>query len=524
MIEEKRNYIRDYYANKEHNLRGLVENINVEGEEDIKKIKAEINKLARQIEEKKVALQNKVENLYTKQYTATEKKVILHYRNSRSYTDYYYDLTTGYEDDDYSSEDSITYRVDNKRGEIVVVVGYDFDLASIITKKYSYSVSKDNDRVITKFLEETVIPFMETVGVRYNALTNEINDIDINWSDTRPLEEVKDNDFINTFYGVDYKGKLSLYDLRNWNLKNKSFEIIMKTAPNEIIDNLLKMELETAQPIYKILGISQETYNTAIERKIVKTVYDNKDFINGSLNEKYNIVKTEKEWLDFIDEMKNYEEDMKFYNIDYSRGYYYNRQNDSVMTLILSSYSESNVFKKYYSLGKFANYVINETINQGYDRVNDFVRELGDYLTMCNEDNIKPTLYSSYLKQTHDITSRNHRVIVEKENEEIFKSRYEDFKTYKGKKYMVVAPKSSEDLKREGDNLNHCVASYIKRVIDGECLIYFLRREKDESLITFEVRYNTIVQVRGLHNRKPTDNEVQALKEFANYRKMEVNF
>ena len=79
-------------------------------------------------------------------------------------------------------------------------------------------------------------------------------------------------------------------------------------------------------------------------------------------------------------------------------------------------------------------------------------------------------------------------------------------------------------MKKEGDTLNHCVASYIKRVIDGECLIYFLRKDKEESLITFEVRHNTIVQVRGLHNRKPTENEQQALKEFAKYRKMEVNF
>lgn len=524
MIEEKRNYIRDYYAQKEHNLRGLVENINVDGEEDIRKIKAEINKLTRQIEEKKVSLQSKVEDLCTKQYTAIEKKIILHYRNSRNYTDYYYDLITGYEDEDYSSEDSITYRVENKRGEVVVVVGYDFELASIITKKYSYSVSKENDRVITKFLEETIIPFMESEGVVYNALTNEITDININWQQTRPLEKVESNEFINTFYGIDYKGNIPLDDLRSYNLENKSFEIIMKTAPSEIVDDLLKMELETAQPIYKILGISQETYNTAIERKIVRTIFDNRNLINGSKNEEYGIAKTEKEWLDFIDEMKNYEEDMKFYNIDYSRGYYYNRQNDNLMSLILSSYSGSNVFKKHYSLGKFANYVINETINQGYNKVNDFIRELGDYLEMCSEDDIKPTLYSSYLKQTHDITSRNHRVIVEKEKEETFKSRYKDFKTYKGKKYMVVAPKNSEDLKREGDNLNHCVASYIKRVIDGECLIFFLRKEKDESLITFEVRHNTIVQVRGLHNRKPTDNEVQALKEFATYRKMEVNF
>ena len=143
---------------------------------------------------------------------------------------------------------------------------------------------------------------------------------------------------------------------------------------------------------------------------------------------------------------------------------------------------------------------------------------------MCIADNIKPTLYSSYLKQTHDITSRNHKVVVEKENEETFKNRYKDFKEYKGKNYYVVAPKSSDDLKKEGDRLNHCVASYIKRVIDGECLIYFLRKDKEESLITFEVRHNTIVQVKGLHNRKPTENEINALKEFAENRKMEVNF
>ena len=221
--------------------------------------------------------------------------------------------------------------------------------------------------------------------------------------------------------------------------------------------------------------------------------------------------------------MKHYEEDLQFYNIDYSGGYYYGR-NGSLLETLLSSYANEEVFKVNYSFGKFANYVINETINQGYNRVRDFINELRDYLRMCKQDDIKPTLYSSYLKQTHDITSRNHNVKVEKENEETFKSRYKDFKEYKGKFYSVIAPKDSNDLKKEGDTLNHCVASYIKRVIDGECLIYFLRKNKEESLITFEVRHNTIVQVRGLHNRKPTENEQQALKEFAKYRKMEVNF
>lgn len=145
---------------------------------------------------------------------------------------------------------------------------------------------------------------------------------------------------------------------------------------------------------------------------------------------------------------------------------------------------------------------------------------------MCEQDEIRPTLYSSYLKQTHDITSRNHKIKVQEEEEETFKSRYEDFKEYKtkDKEYMIIAPKNSSDLKKEGDTLNHCVASYIKRVIDGSCKILFLRRNKEESLITIEVRNNRIVQVKGLHNRKPNDNEVKALKEFAENREMEMSF
>ena len=279
---------------------------------------------------------------------------------------------------------------------------------------------------------------------------------------------------------------------------------------------------EQAQPIHKIIGVSLETYNKAIERGVIRTLFDNRDYISGKKNETYGVNKTESEWLEIIDEMKHYEEDLQFYNIDYSSGYYYGRNGSLLETLL--TYYVGEVFKNNYSFGKFSNYVINETINQGYNRIRDFIDELGDYLRMCKADDIKPTLYSSYLKQTHDITSRNHKISVEKENEEIFQSRYKDFKEYKGKIYSVLAPKDSNDLKKEGDTLNHCVASYIKRVIDGECLIYFLRKDKEESLITFEVRHNTIVQVRGLHNRKPTENEQKALREFAKYRKMEVNF
>ena len=514
---ETTNYIKEYYKSAEHDLSSLL-NADTSSEEVIAKIRREIVKMQKEVELKSVELHNELEKAYSKSFEPLPNKTIIRYDGRMA--EKFYDIATGLEVDEVGADD-IIYTICNKSDTINVVVGYSYELASIITKEYKYNISKDNTRINTKLMAERVISFMEQKQVSLYLEEEKIVE-ENNWSNIEPLSRIKDNLFINTLYGVDYKGKYNLKELRERNLCNKSFEIILKTSPKEIMDDLLKLNLEQALPIYKIIGVSQETYNKAVERGVVKTLFDNRDYISGKKNETYGVNKTESEWLEIIDEMKHYEEDLQFYNIDYSSGYYYGRNGSLLETLL--TYYVGEVFKNNYSFGKFSNYVINETINQGYNRIRDFIDELGDYLRMCKADDIKPTLYSSYLKQTHDITSRNHKISVEKENEEIFQSRYKDFKEYKGKIYSVVAPKDSNDLKKEGDTLNHCVASYIKRVIDGECLIYFLRKDKEESLITFEVRHNTIVQVRGLHNRKPTENEQKALREFAKYRKMEVNF
>lgn len=513
-----KNYIKEYFSCEEHDLTSLI-NKSSNTDDKIKLIKNEIMKLQKELEEKSQNLNSEIEKAYTNNFTPTSKRIILRY-NGR-YASAEFDLNCGLAIDT-TQENDIVYSVDNKSGEVSVVVGYSYKLASIICKTYKYSINKDNTKLTTKSLRETIISFMEDKAVEYDFETQETKEVNTCYSILRPLNYTKAEEFINTLYGTEYQGSLSLGELRNCNLNNKSFEIIIKTAPKEIVDNLLKLgnQVTQALPIHKIIGVSQEIYDKAVERGIVKILFENRDFISGKYNEKYNLHKTESEWLEFIDEMKHYEEDLDFYHIRYNRGY----GGNDLLGIMLYNYTASEVFKNYYSFGKFTNYVINETINQGYNNIVDFIYELRDYLSMCIADNIKPTLYSSYLKQTHDITSRNHKVVVEKENEETFKNRYKDFKEYKGKNYYVVAPKSSDDLKKEGDRLNHCVASYIKRVIDGECLIYFLRKDKEESLITFEVRHNTIVQVKGLHNRKPTENEINALKEFAENRKMEVNF
>lgn len=516
------NYIKEYFKTEEHDLTSLIGSSSTNNDDKIKEIKRQINKLQKDLELKTDELHKEVENVYTNNFVPLSSKVVVKYDGRTSGT--YFDLATGLALDELQG-DEVVYTTYNKSDTLCVVVGYSFQLASIVIKKYKYNINRDNTRINLKLLEEYVISFFENKQAVFVVEKEETTTRDsIDWNITHSLQRVDSKEFINTLFGVNYEGSLDLEELRRRYAVNKSFEIILKTSPKEIVDDLLKLEIDKPLPINKIIGVSQETYDKAVARGDIKMLFDNRNFISGGNNERYNLHKTESEWFELIDEMKHYEEDLRFYNIEFYRsGYYYNR-NDSLLATILTSYTNEQVFKDNYSFGKFANYVINETINQGYNSINDFVVELRDYLNMCTTDDIKPTLYSSYLKQTHDITSRNHKVIVEKEKEETFISRYKDFKEYKGKMYYVVAPKNSNDLKKEGDRLNHCVASYIKRVIDGECLIYFLRTNKEESLITFEVRHNTIVQVRGLHNRKPTEKEQQALRDFAKCRKMEVNF
>lgn len=529
------NLIKKYWQTENHDLSSLLKIKNVtDKDKKINSIKKEINRILKELEEKKEELGTEISSVYSQKYEPVKETIIIHYVGNS--TDCYFDFESGYAVDSLEEmENFVEYKVYRKRDDVEIVVGYDYDLASIIVRKYKYNIASNNSKITMKLIKESVISFLENkmASVYFGdegifEEENQITEKEIGYGDLNALGYVKNHDFINKLFGVNYEGALDLKELKERYKDNKAFEIIIKTSPKEIVDNLLKQNYDVAQPIHKIMGITIDTYNLAIKKGIIKNLFSVLKTIE--IAKKQGIEKTEKEWLDYIEEIKAKEEDLDFYQINYtSRDWDYSNTYDDnaeglLITLLSHYFNSRNIFKKYYTLGKYTNYVVEETINQGYERIRDFLDDLDDYLKMCEHENIKPTLYSSYLKQTHDIAQRNHKIIVEKENEEIFKERYKDFKTYVGKKYMVVAPHCTDDLKKEGDNLNHCVASYIKRVIDGTCLIYFLRVQKDESLVTLEVKNNTIAQVKGKHNRKPTNDEVKALQDFAKCRNLQVNF
>lgn len=82
------------------------------------------------------------------------------------------------------------------------------------------------------------------------------------------------------------------------------------------------------------------------------------------------------------------------------------------------------------------------------------------------------------------------------------------------KKYMVVLPKTADDLKREGSHNHNCVGTYVGRVAEGKTMILFIRRVEspDEPFYTMEYHDGKTIQCRGMRN-VPAEGEVYAFSK-----------
>ena len=141
-----------------------------------------------------------------------------------------------------------------------------------------------------------------------------------------------------------------------------------------------------------------------------------------------------------------------------------------------------------------------------------------DYMNMSRElRDHRVDKYPTNLRLRHDITVKNYRTARIKFDLEKFKSAVDYSYDWTDNKFAVVAPITTDEVKEEGNKLSHCVASYIRKIIDGYCQILFFRDLEDGNnpLLTLEVRDNTIVQVRGKSNRYPLDSENEVLMKFA---------
>lgn len=504
-------FVNSFYKAAEHNYEGFFSNY--KDNTETVKAKSELDKLLREVEEKTVAYSILLSKRYNDSFTPVDTDVIITYKD-RNGNDYYFDGITGFPYNK-STEKGCIIHLDTKSGSFQVVTGYCYPLGAAVVGKFDYTISSGNTKASIKRTSETIVSILEDVAFRcgYDGT------IEQTYAPSG-LSYMNATEFIKNFYGIEGKKfPFSLNSMREYIKKNKSFEIIIRSCEDEnLMKSLLEFSSSKPCPIYELIGCSKSDYKyvnelgmlnefVSFKKKLAKEpFFGRKEFEKA-------ISKTNREWVDFLEKAKHWAEDLTFYNITY--------KGDLPSTLLRGYVGGEypyycSLLPTYYPFGKFCTYVVEESINQGYTSIETFIKTLGDYIRMCEDLHVTPTLYSSYLHQTHDIMARNHKIKLKEEQEIIFVERYKDFKPWKNDEYCITYPASSQELQREGDTLNHCVASYIKRVVDGDCLIYFLRTvdAPDKSLVTLEIRNKSIVQARGLHNRHIDDNEHHALRQY----------
>lgn len=527
--------IANFYKSTTHDYESFFKNYEASAKE--KEINARIKHLSDQLEEARVEMTKVQNNRYNSDFTSNGKKIIVHYSSNRSDVELYFDLLTGAPTSrDYLTPNTfIIKEVNLKGGDFWVNVGYCFPLGAIVSRHYRYRIATNNACCNFIMNGEQLIPILEPNATPVSDGDGPVYEAGMGDSAIDFISQVWDIPIENI--GVKY----TFRELRFALSRNKSTEIIFRTAPKSIQNALLSFKVETAEPVYKLIHLTKAEYKEANDRNIlddwmnlqsiVTSAFkeDSKNYYygnNGNMTLEDFCHYTNQEWFDIIEKAKYWDEEFEFNHVEI--GGYGGKVFSSTLQAYLrnnNSYRNSK-FYQFYTFGKFMDYVCEEAVNQGFKTLNSFMGELCDYLDMCVSMDIKPTLYSSYLKQTHDITSRNYEVKLTEEQAEMFENAYKDFKSFvtEDKTYSIVRPKNADDVKHEGSALNHCVASYISKVLKRNCLIVFLRKTKatDKPLVTIEIENEAIVQARGASNRSITEDEYKAICEYAKKNKLKV--
>lgn len=528
--------IANFYKSTTHDYESFFKNYEASAKE--KEINTRIKHLTDQLEEARVEMTKVRNNRYNNDFTPLGKKIIVHYSSNRSDVELFFDLFTGASTSrDYLEPNTfIIKEVNLKGGDFWVNVGYCFPLGAIVSRHYRYRIATNNASCNFIMDSEQLIPILEPDA-------KPVSDGDV------PVYEAGMGDsatyFISQIWDIPVENigaKYNFKDLRNALRRNKSTEIIFRTAPKSIQDALLYRSIETAEPVYKLIHLTKAEYKEANDRNIlddwmtlqsiIDSAFrvDSKNYYYGN-NDGMTLEDfchyTNQEWFDIIEKAKYWDEEFEFNHVQIG-GY-----GGKVFSNTLQAYLRNNnsyrnsKFYQFYTFGKFMDYVCEEAVNQGFKTLNSFMGELRDYLDMCASMDIKPTLYSSYLKQTHDITSRNYEVKLTEKQAEMFENAYKDFKPFvtEDKTYSIIRPKNADDVKHEGSELNHCCSSYIGKVLRRNCLIIFLRRtdKLDKPLVTIELSNKAIIQARGNSNRSITEEEYIAVCEYAKANKFRVN-
>ena len=178
----------------------------------------------------------------------------------------------------------------------------------------------------------------------------------------------------------------------------------------------------------------------------------------------------------------------------------------------------SYIIKNYnYNIKSFLHYIDYLMTYEALDY--SVIDEIYDYLNMVSAISPKFEKYPKNFLTTHKIATRNYNRLKKEYSEELFQRRIKKNLEFSYNGYKIIYPSSTQDIKDEAISMNHCVASYIDRVMDGYTDILFLRKadSPDVSLVTLEVTNNKVTQAKRSFNNEPSAEEWQIIDKYEQF-------
>ena len=309
-------------------------------------------------------------------------------------------------------------------------------------------------------------------------------------------------------------------------LKYPIFEILYKEGYREIVkiclhrcvvDSNIILELEDifgkiskGKNLYKTFGINKFQFNKIfgdLQKNFktdklfsISTLKDLKFILNGEADLRVETFRDSNKFISIAD-MDN-DTFLKLYNFVYAINCKSSRR--------ISMYFISNIITKYYGLNTLIS-MMDKLIRLIACKEPKYIRSYLDFLTMLCKLELIDSYDIKFNSLIHILDKEKEVIKIydnlqEAENKEKFDKRkvvWEKF-VYSDSNYTIVYPDTAKDLAKEGNELNHCVKSYIDKVTAGKTNILFIRKQGavDKPFFTVEISDNgNIEQIHGFNNR-----------------------
>ena len=174
----------------------------------------------------------------------------------------------------------------------------------------------------------------------------------------------------------------------------------------------------------------------------------------------------------------------------------------------------------------FRDYVLYQSVFMGYGKtINTFFNEWIDSI------NMQKSIYHKIKEKYHDNLPLWHHQLSYKSQcmrEQIDEMKMKEMTDlaalYQGTsgKYVFISPTCKQDFLDEAQMQQNCLASYVSKFVNGDCIIMFMREKKDptQSLVTIEIRkdddgnYTRLNQKYQSRNRQCTAEQNDAIDKW----------